>query len=556
MVPIVGRTERRPGTGPGTANGAVGLVMLLLMAVVALTARQPPPPSIAEFAPQAVEQIKDAPAEQSSDFGSGEGGGDGGTGSEPTSTTTSTAAPVAGTSTTKKQVIDKARVRRCVGDPPRQIEDPQSPPCVAYWEGDNGGRTSKGVERNEIRIAVPDAGDEDARLQAFFNNRFEFYGRKLVLINTRDDFAGNEVGQQQAAAQKADGERRVFASTDATFGGGFYYYEELAKRKILSAGQRSVTPEAFLQSKHPYMWQYESSTDEIFATTGDWACARLWGRPAKHSTDPVVGGRTRTIGVVLTTDSPQVPLNTKPFTRELAKCGGTVKVEVDYAVEGQDPSNAADAALRMKAQNVSTVVCFCDSRQMALIMNASLGQAYRPEWVGTSYGRDDYNFFIKVWQPPASQTDQLFGLTFRPRQVRASNEPVSAAMSEVSPGSQPTNSIGMSNLNIKYRSLLLLASGIQMAGPNLTPKTFADALHKTVFPNPPHPNQPGKVGFLDRDHTMTEDATEWWWTNNGRSPYADDAGGTICYVRGGERHTIGGWPPPDELFNGTCDSGA
>lgn len=541
--------ERRSGAAPGFVNGGMGLVMLLLLAVVALTARQPPPPSIAEFAPQAVEQIKDAPSEQSSDFGSGEGGSAGGTGGGSTTTTALTVP-------TPETVIDVARVRRCIGDPPRQIEDPQSPPCVSYWEGDNGGATWQGVTSTEIRVAVPDNGDEDPRLARFFNSRFEFYGRRLVLIPTRDDFAGPGVEQQIAAAVKADEERQVFASTDATFGGGFHYYSELARRGIVSSGQRTVTPESYLQDQHPYMWQYEASADEVFAATADWLCARLHGKPATHTTDPVVGGRTRTFGLILTTDAEQVPVDAGPFERGIARCDADLEAKVEYAVDGQNPQPAADAVLRMKANNVSTVICLCDVRQLSLAMNSAQGQGYFPEWVGTSYGRIDYNFFLKVWQPPASQTQNLFGLTFRPRQVRPSNEPVSWAIAEVEPGAQPSNGIGMSNINIKYRSLLLLASGIQMAGPNLTPKTFAEALQRTRFPNPPHPNNPGVVGFLDRDHTMTEDIAEWWWSNTARSPYPDDASGSICYVDGGARRRIGQWPGSDPFFSGPCDSGA
>jgi hypothetical protein len=551
----VARTERRPGAGPGAVNGGMGLVMLLLLAVVALTARQPPPPAVAEFAPQAVEQIKEAPAEQTSEFGSGEGGAGGGVGGVAT-TTTSTSTTLADQVTEKKKVINVARVRRCIGDPPRQIEDPQSPPCVPYYEGDNGGATSKGVNATEIRVAVPDSGDEDINYQNFFNNRFEFYGRKLVLVSNRDDFAGGTPEQQVAAAVKADEERHVFASTDATYGGGFFYYSELARRGIISAGQRSVTPASYLQSKHPYMWQYEMASDGVFASTGDWACTRLFGSVASYSKDPLLQGKPRKVGIILTTDSPQVPLDAGPFNRAYARCGGKVEETVQYFVEGQDPQNAADAALQMKAASITTVICFCDSRQLGLAMNSSQGQGYFPEWVGTSYGRTDYNFFVKVWQAPSTETDQLFGLSFRPRQLKPSSEPASWAVAEVSPGNQPTTSIAVSNLNIKYRSLLLLASGIQMAGPNLTPKTFADALQRTVFPNPEHPNVPGKVSFLDRDHTMTEDATEWWWSNNGRSPYVDDPNGSLCYVDGGARRKPGQWPKADKLFQGPCDSGA
>ncbi|HEX9889545.1 MAG TPA: hypothetical protein VGA69_08725 [Nitriliruptorales bacterium] len=46
--------------------------------------------------------------------------------------------------------------KRCVKTPQgaRQTEDPLSPPCVGYFEGDNGGATYQGVSGDELRIAI------------------------------------------------------------------------------------------------------------------------------------------------------------------------------------------------------------------------------------------------------------------------------------------------------------------------------------------------------------------------------------------------------------------
>ena len=117
---------RRPKT-PGAVHSIVTLALIVGLATFALTARQPPPPTIAEFAPQAVEQITDAPTDQASKSGVG-GAGDcspgqvceGGAG-----------AGDAGLDQVTER-INVPRVRRCVGQPPRQIEDPQSPPCVPF----------------------------------------------------------------------------------------------------------------------------------------------------------------------------------------------------------------------------------------------------------------------------------------------------------------------------------------------------------------------------------------------------------------------------------------
>src|SRR5687768_14582012 len=71
--------SRRAGQplGPGMVSGALCAVLLVLLAAVALTLRQEPPPAIAELSPQAVEQIKEAPSEQASASGRGGPGSDG-----------------------------------------------------------------------------------------------------------------------------------------------------------------------------------------------------------------------------------------------------------------------------------------------------------------------------------------------------------------------------------------------------------------------------------------------------------------------------------------------
>src|SRR5918992_186795 len=48
----------------------------------------------------------------------------------------------------------KPIVKKCVGKPPRQTEDPNAPPCVPFFEGDNGGSTWQGVKDDEITVLV------------------------------------------------------------------------------------------------------------------------------------------------------------------------------------------------------------------------------------------------------------------------------------------------------------------------------------------------------------------------------------------------------------------
>jgi hypothetical protein len=109
--------------------GLTSLAILIAVATLALVVSPPGPPALAEFAPRAEDRIDEALKAQSSNFGTGEGGdcaagqdcaAGGGNGGGLGVTTTS--APPKGNE------IDAARVRRCIGNPPRQTEDPQSPP--------------------------------------------------------------------------------------------------------------------------------------------------------------------------------------------------------------------------------------------------------------------------------------------------------------------------------------------------------------------------------------------------------------------------------------------
>ncbi|MCU1590545.1 MAG: hypothetical protein JWP11_1801, partial [Frankiales bacterium] len=109
------------------------------------------------------------------------------------------------------------------------------------------------------------------------------------------------------------------------------------------------------------------------------------------------------------------------------------------------------------------------------------------------------------------------------------------------------------------RALLLLASGIQMAGPNLTVESFRDGLRKASFPNPITRTMAGAVDVRPDGYSLTADAAEWYYDPGARGPFSDSAArpGTVCYLFGGARRVLGAWPRGDApFFNGACDSGA
>jgi hypothetical protein len=516
-----------------------------------------PPPTVAQFAPQAVKQIKKAPKEQSSRFGTGNGvGTDAARGNGPGGA----GSPLPSISPPTLPGPEPV-THRCIGDPPRQIEDSQSPPCVPFWQGDNGGATWKGVTRDKIRIAVPFQDDKDQTrpqdaLMSFFNNRFEFYGRKLELFNpgvkNTDD---PQTERNDAAKVDAMG---AFASLGYSY--NYYYAHELARRHIISSTSEPYYNEKDLQQTAPYVWQYEMQLDDQFANTGAWLCNQLARRKASHAGDVTYQGKQRKFGIVSFRNFPELPVNINPLISRMKGCGATPDPVIDRANvgNGATPTEAQNTALELKQAGVTTVICTCDFLQLAILFKGATDQQYFPEWVTGTYFFNDADYALHTYLQDPAQLPHLFGLTFQPRELLPQNTPALWAYKEGSgkpaTANQQTTS-SMYYLRGMYHDLLLIASGIQMAGPHLTPQTFEAGLQRATFPNPQLPSRQGDVGFQN-DHSMTDDGAEFYWATAAQPPYSDVAGqGALCYVEFGKRHRLEDWPKVEAPYGQTpCDS--
>ena len=106
-----------------------------------------------------------------------------------------------------------------------------------------------------------------------------------------------------------------------------------------------------------------------------------------------------------------------------------------------------------------------------------------------------------------------------------------------SPALHPVRQLGSPADEPAYRSLLMLASGLQLAGPGLTAETFDAGLSATAFPNPGAGKAPlyqASVGFDDLDHGMVDDVALVRWRSS-----------RFCLVGGGTRWAFGDLPRND-----------
>jgi len=573
----VRRRLRRPGRTSGLVNLGVAVGVLALLLPLLLHAATSAPPTAAEFAPNASQVIKQAPpgeAAASNGHGSGTGTGRGAGAKTPTPTPTPT------------KELPSNILKQCVGPPPdRQIEDPQSPPCIAYWQGNNGGATSQGVTGDSIYVAVPTPNGfttEYDALAKFFNNRFEFYGRKIKFeyctpkAGSGSQGSGDQANQTSDAAQAAAGcagMPKPFASTFYQFDNGRYYNQVMACRyKVVTVGSWEPYDTSYMNQCAPYLYNYPMVSQDMFARIGDWSCAQLVGRNASFAGDRNLQNSKRNFGIFLapyTSDDPVARRSAlNGLVDRLRQCGTNVPEKqiiinpVGETQPGQavDPASANNAIVQMHQANVTSIICLCATFPFGALARAAQTNNYHPEWIGSTFGGLDQVVIQELAAAPASETRGLFGITFAPRQINPLLEPYNQALEEGDPTLGPqTKSTDYSNFTQVYRPLLLLASGLQMAGPHLTPQTFLAGLRKARFPNPITSTHAGAVGIPQDGYSFTDDAAEWWWSNTARGPYSDDAAGkgAICYVDGGARHDLGTWPHiAPKVFINPCDSGA
>jgi len=568
-ISLAARPQRGNPRGPGAVYALATVALVALVAAVALTARQPAPPDIAEFAPQARHQIHQAPLQQTSNFGNAPGTA---SGAPASTTTTSTTPPLPGHApplTVPPATIDIPAIHHCVGNPPRQIADTQSPPCIAYWQGNNGGATAPGVTATQINALVNPAslGDENAHrvvqdLQLFFNRYFEFYGRQLNLID-----GSTEAGNCPTLESDADGLTQTYRPF-ADAGNDNYRtcaQLEFARDHVVALGYQDIFSQSVMQQYAPYLWEYPEAPDDEFADTGRFVCAQLAGKKASLSPTATIASQQRKFGLINEYDQTPDPVSTAPLTQQLASCG--VKLAATETYVDQDDSNAAqeegsiidfstDAVLAMKEAGVTTVLCSClnvDEVELGLPVEAD-NQGYYPEWLLTS-SENDVDIVVKTLWPPGDQRDALLGLTFTPAEVPYPDATLNWALQAVDPGFQVDDASPVfANYQHFYFEMLMLASGIQMAGPDLTPASFQRGLEATDFPNPFSPQREGAVDLPGSSHSMTTDAAVTWWSNNAPSPYPDDPLGAWCYVDGGERFSATNWQTPMRFYAGTCDA--
>lgn len=183
---------------------------------------------------------------------------------------------------------------------------------------------------------------------------------------------------------------------------------------------------------------------------------------------------------------------------------------------------------KLQQAGITTVACFCDPLLLAVLTAKASEQQYYPEWLNTGVALTDQDIVGQLFA--AEQWKRSIGPSYAGAtqpQGRGVGYQAYRAVRKDEP------SIGV---DLIYAQLQILAIGIQMAGPNLNPDTFADGMRK-------YPTSSGPLGtwkFGPNDYTTAQDSREIYWDPN-RTSVQTNKKGAYVETEGTKRYPIGGW---------------
>jgi hypothetical protein len=170
----------------------------------------------------------------------------------------------------------------------------------------------------------------------------------------------------------------------------------------------------------------------------------------------------------------------------------------------------------MKADGVTTVICGCDPIFPVFLSGVAARENYFPEFIIAGTALTDADIVGQLWNQEFAS--HAFGVSPLQEFVPPTQTIAYAAFKSVRPDAEPAFSV-----DLIYYQMYMMAIGIQMAGPNLTPETF----QRGMYDYPPQSGPVGLWDFGEGDHTSADDVREIYWDRNAISSYNGQPGAYV-----------------------------
>lgn len=481
----------------------------------------------------------------------------------------------------KKKLPPVQRQKRCVGG--RQTEDPNSPPCQSYFEGDNGGNTWLGVTGDEITVVFairtsntidqgqgtvepspasgtycdvdlldcdtdPDTDpDENAHIylrianafSRYFNTRYQTYGRH-VHLHIYYTGASSASAARGDAADNYDRLQPFAAILDLGTGFTTEYISAMAQNESMVFGALQGEPRSYFQRHAPKVWSYWPDTENWADSFTSYVCTKAGPNSKVNHAGAPYPGQPRVYGLLSTRDPGfQAFHHMKNLTAAgLGQCGINIKVEksfrqsgfwFDNRNRGQDRAEAAQNMAAFQDADVNTIIWAGGSEVQHSEAGAAIG--YFPEIIVAGDADMDGRGF-------ASRQQQDFW-----HNAWAHSNMIPDAIKEKTPGYQAYKEAEPNGTDYnwainQYRQYFMLFFAIQVAGPKIAPPAVDAGMHAIQRRESTGPYL-ASCWFHPGDFSCVKDFNEMYYDKNGQDPN----GNVGCYrlVRGGLRYAADRW---------------
>jgi hypothetical protein len=450
-----------------------------------------------------------------------------------------------------------------------KIPSVYSPPCVpvAAPASSNGGATSSGVTGSSVNIVyyqmqpgglastISAAAGTNAQALAtaqayvaMFNKVYELYGRHVNLIPFTASGADTDPVAAHADAVTVAQQLHAFASINGP-GETNAYEDELARLHVLCMACGDSSTNSQIQQNAPFQWANLPTADTSLYETVGYLLSKLNGKDAIWAGESSFHTKKRKFIVVSETSEPPAPgyaeltaSLTKKLTAGHANMASptTLSYTLDLTTL---PTQAATIAEKLKASGATSVIFAGDPIMPIYLTKACASIGYFPEWVitgivltdtaalGRYYDQSEWShaFGVSSLGVPvpvnAGDADHLYHWWYG-----ATTEPASPAAPAIIPPIQQ------------------VFTGMQLAGPDLTPSTFTAGLFRAP-PTGGGPTTPldayGYQGAAPRpSYSSPADYTFLWYDATAKGPDEEGTNGTglMRYVNGGARYRSGTVP--------------
>jgi hypothetical protein len=288
----------------------------------------------------------------------------------------------------------------------------------------------------------------------------------------------------------------------------------------------------WLAERRPFTWSQFTDCSTVVESVGSYYAIKLAGRNADLAGGDL-RGQPRKLGIIAPENSWYQEC-VAAGVQIIRDAGTEPALNEQYRLDiNQMSIQAGEKLSKLKNAGITTVICGCDPLFLTFLTAKAKEQNYFPEWVISGVALIDNDLIGSIMEQ--GQWSHSFGVSFSGPPQAAAQGLGYRAYKSVRPD-EP--SIGV---ELIYNQLELLAIGIQLAGPNLTPESFEAGMFK--YPTRTGPS--GTWGFAPGDYSTSDDAREVFWSPGDTSVQTREPG-TYINPNGDQRFQIGRWPdtPP------------